>query len=56
MEADMWRYRVEIFDIEANGKEAFEGLLSDAGQDRWELITISKAFNQLVLVFKKPAA
>ena len=52
----MWRYRVEIFDVEANGAEALGGLLAEAGRDGWELVTITKAFEQLLFVFKKPAA
>lgn len=52
----MWRYKVEVFDVEANGPKALDGLLAALGQDKWELVTVTPAFGQLLLVFKKPAA
>ena len=51
----MWHYKVEMFDVEANGAAAFEGLLAELGRQGWELITITPAFGQMMIVFKKRA-
>ena len=51
----MWEYRTEIFDVEANGKQALESLLAEAGRTAWELVAVAPAFEQLLLLFKRSA-
>ena len=52
----MWYYMIRSFDLEGQGTEALEGVLSDVGKDGWELASVLETKSGLTMIFKRPAA